>query len=336
MSKGLSKANHNKPTIGLAAGKESTFKVLGRGKVKFQADVNSTNRTITLDDVLYTPGLRSNLILVSKLVEKGVKVSFDNHEAFVKLADNTTIMMAKRSGRLYTVKTKCKPPMVLTTQTKHQAVTFDTWHQRLEHMVADTIHEMANKNLVDGLNITGELTMRGRCEDCIFGKHSTHPFNNSGYRETKVLERIHIDMWGPLPIQSAGGTFYFMLLMDGHLSYRTVAFLTSKSADTTLNVFKAYHTETERQTGKKLKHLRLDMGKEWHNKAWEQYRKDHGLVFEFTTPYTHQQNGTIERSIRTILNGARTALAELGLPMKYWADAIQVTIYVRNLVTSSQ
>ena len=116
------------PTIGLAAGKESTFKVLGRGKVKFQADVNGTNRTITLDNVLYTPGLRSNLISVSKLVEKGVKVSFDNHEASVKLADNTTIMMAKRSRHLYTVKTKCKPLMALTTQTKCQVVTFDTWH----------------------------------------------------------------------------------------------------------------------------------------------------------------------------------------------------------------
>jgi len=71
--------------------------------------------------------------------------------------------------------------MALTTQTKCQVVTFDTWHRRLGHTVADTIHEMANKNLVDGLNITGELTMGERCEDYIFGKHSTHLFNDSGY-----------------------------------------------------------------------------------------------------------------------------------------------------------
>jgi len=121
---------------------------------------------------------------------------------------------------------------------------------------------MAVKTLVDGLNITGELTMGGRCEDCIFGKHSTHPFNDNGYQETEISERTHIDIWGPSPTQSAGGTSYFMLLMDGHSSYHTVAFLKTKSADVTLNVFETYHNEAERQTGKKLKRVRLDMGRE--------------------------------------------------------------------------
>jgi len=53
---------------------------------------------------------------------------------------------------------------------------------------------MAVKTLVDGLNITGELTMGGRCEDYIFGKHFTHFFNNNGYQETEILKRTHIDI----------------------------------------------------------------------------------------------------------------------------------------------
>jgi len=43
-----------------------------------------------------------------------------------------------------------------------------------------------------------------------------------------------------------------------------------------------------------------------------------------------------ERSLQTILNGARTAMAESRLPTKYWADVVQTTVYVRNLVFSSQ
>jgi len=85
--------------------------------------------------------------------------------------------------------------------------------------------------------------------------------------------------------------------MDGHLSYCTVAFLKTKSADVTLNIFKTYHNEAEQQTGKKLKRIRLDMGQEWYNKAWEEYRKWYGLIFEFTTSYMHQQNGTTEKSV---------------------------------------
>jgi len=37
----------------------------------------------------------------------------------------------------------------------------------------------------------------------------------------------------------------------------------------------------------KLKHVWLNMEKEWFNKAWEEYRKQHEFVFEFTTSYTH-------------------------------------------------
>ena len=54
------------------------------------------------------------------------------------------------------------------------------------------------------------------------------------------------------------------------------------------------------------------MGREWYNKAWEEYRKQYELIFEFTTPYMYQQNGTAEKSLQTILDGARTAMAESG------------------------
>ena len=61
----------------------------------------------------------------------------------------------------------------------------------------DLVKELITKRLVDGLNTNGELVIRGRCEDCIFGKHSTHPFNKPGMRKEEVLERVHIDIWGP-------------------------------------------------------------------------------------------------------------------------------------------
>jgi len=88
-----------------------------------------------------------------------------------------------------------------------------------------------------------------------------------------------------------------MLIIDGFLSYKTVAFFQTKLADVMLNILKAYHIEAEQQTGKKLKCIRLDMGREWCNIAWEDYQVVHGLVFEFTIPYAHQQNGATEHSM---------------------------------------
>jgi len=263
----------HQPNMGLAASRELTFSIAGKGKAKIETNVNSITRVITFNNALYKPELRSNLISVSRLVGKGAKVHFDEHEAQVKSIDSTTIMMARRYGRLYAVKTIPEPPAALIVQVKQQAVAFDTWHRRLGHAAFEIIRKMAVKTLVNGLNITRELTMGEKCKDCIFGKYSTHSFNDSGYQETGILERIHVDIWGPSPIQSAGGAHYFMLLMDGHSSYNVVALLKSKSADVTLNIFETYHKEAERQTGKKLRQIRLDMGREWHNRAWEEYRK---------------------------------------------------------------
>jgi len=56
-----------------------------------------------------------------------------------------------------------------------------------------------------------------------------------------------------------------MAITDGFSLYQTVTFLASKSAEATLKVFKAYHKEAECQTGRKLKRIRLDMGREWFN-----------------------------------------------------------------------
>jgi hypothetical protein len=194
---------------------------------------------------------------------------------------------------------------------------------------------MYRDKLVDSLVPSGDKEMEGMCEDCIFGKHMTHPFSDTSSNDAGVLDCIYVDIWGPAPVQSAGGAKYFMLLIDSATSYRHVFFLSSKSADTTLNAFREYHVESERQTGRKLKRVQMDMGREWHNALWDKYVKCHGIVLDFATPYAHQQNGKAERSMQTLLDIARAMLVDSGLPQKYWADAVQTAVYMRNFIPSS-
>jgi len=56
---------------------------------------------------------------------------------------------------------------------------------------------MISKQLVDGLHIDGDLSMRGQCEDYIYRKHISRPYNENVAKEKDVLERVHIDIWGP-------------------------------------------------------------------------------------------------------------------------------------------
>ena len=156
---------------------------------------------------------------------------------------------------------------------------------------------MAAQNLVDGLDIRGELLIKGTCKDCIYSKQTAQPFYENTVRGTKVLEWIYIDIQGPASIWSAGRANYFMLLTDRFSSYQMIAFFSTKSLDTTLVVLKAYQVEAEYQTERKLKYVRIDIGKEQFNLLWDDFQKSQELIFEFTTPYAHQQNGVVEQAM---------------------------------------
>jgi len=67
---------------------------------------------------------------------------------------------------------------------------------------------------MDRLDIIGTYSMEGTYEDYIFGKMHNLPYNKKVIYETKVLECIYVDLWGLLLVMSAGGSHYFMLLMN--------------------------------------------------------------------------------------------------------------------------
>ena len=89
--------------------------------------------------------------------------------------------------------------------------------------------------------IRGDLTMPGICEDYIYGKHTTHPYDATVEPKGTPNNHMHIDLWGLASVT----------LMRGS-SYLSVFFLTRKDLNTTLTAFTFHHTESEHQTGRKL------------------------------------------------------------------------------------
>ena len=183
-----------KPLAGLSAG--LSFDIIGKGSISFSTTINGVTRIIDIDNVLHTPSFRSNLISVSKLIAKGVDVNFNKNGAVIKLQTGEQVMSATKIGELFVLDMDRKTS-ALVTQSKRKSVTFDIWHRRLAYTGAEKLKEMIMHGLVDGLNIHRDLKLDGQCKDCIFGKHTTHPYTDKGDREKEVLKRIHIDIWGP-------------------------------------------------------------------------------------------------------------------------------------------
>ncbi|GJY15372.1 putative ribonuclease H-like domain-containing protein, partial [Tanacetum coccineum] len=57
-----------------------------------------------------------------------------------------------------------------------------------------------------------------------------------------------------------------------------------------------------------------------------------GIKREFNVTRTTQQNGVAERKNRTLIEAARTMLADSLLPTTFWAEAVNTTCYVQNRV----
>ena len=68
--------------------------------------------------------------------------------------------------------------------------------------------------------------------------------------------------------------------------------------------------------------MRSDNGSEFKNTQVE-FLDEEGIKHEFSTPYTPQQNGVVERKNRTLIDIARIMLDEYKISDIFWSDAIK-------------
>jgi hypothetical protein len=98
----------------------------------------------------------------------------------------------------------------------------------------------------------------------------------------------------------------------------------------TQETLKGLLRRAQNEFGLKIKKIRSDNGMEFKNSQIEGFLEDEGIKHEFSSPYTPQQNGVVERKNRTILDMARTMLDEYKTPDRFWAEAINTACYSIN------
>ncbi|GJY12669.1 putative ribonuclease H-like domain-containing protein [Tanacetum coccineum] len=82
----------------------------------------------------------------------------------------------------------------------------------------------------------------------------------------------------------------------------------------------------------RVKVIRCDNGTEFKNRVMNQFCEMKGIKREFSVARTPQQNGVAERKNRTLIEAARTMLADLKLPTTFWAEVVNTACYVQNRV----
>ena len=101
----------------------------------------------------------------------------------------------------------------------------------------------------------------GVCQGCAKGKHIRGPFPSSFTKTSDVLQLIHSDLPGMLPVTSLGGCSYYMTFIDDFSCKTWIYFL--KRKDEALIWFRTFKALVENLIGKKIKILRTDNGIEY-------------------------------------------------------------------------
>jgi transposase InsO family protein len=139
---------------------------------------------------------------------------------------------------------------------------------------------------------------------------------------------LHMDLFGMIAYISIGGSKYCLVIMDDYSRFTWVFFLQEKSQ--TQETLKGFLRWAQNKFELRIKKIRSNNGTEFKNSQIERFLEDEGIKHEFSSPYTPQQNGVVERKNRTLLDMARTMLDEYKTPDRFWAKAINTTCYSIN------
>jgi transposase InsO family protein len=108
--------------------------------------------------------------------------------------------------------------------------------------------------------------------------------------------------------------------VDDYSRFTWVCFLQEKSQ--TQETLKGSLRRAQNEFGLRIKKIRSDNGTESKNSQTEGFLEEEGIKHEFSSPYTPQKNGAVERKNRTLLDMARTMLDEYKALDQFWAEAI--------------
>lgn len=86
----------------------------------------------------------------------------------------------------------------------------------------------------------------------------------------------------------------------------------------------------KKQSGCKLKKLRINCGGEYTSREFSRFCNVEGIKHEVITPYIPQHNGIAERKNPIILNMIMSILKAKDMPKRFWPEATSTIVYIIN------
>jgi hypothetical protein len=119
-----------------------------------------------------------------------------------------------------------------------------------------------------------------------------------------------------------------MLLVDYLSRYIWVVVLGNKGK--VVDAIRRAQAAAEAECGRKLRVLCINNGGEFMVAEFASYCVDEGVQCHYSTPYSPQQNGVIERRNQIVVGMARALFKQRGMHAIFWGEAVVTTVYILN------
>lgn len=331
---------------GISIGDKSKMPVCGIGTIVGDTLIDGKKFRASFGETLHVPGLAHTLLSVGMMTGRNATVRAEGDEMVVIKEGAERVMVTKKNN-LYALRDfEPVPPGELAghvgTGTALPAQLIDKeeqWHRRLGHLSRSGMRRLLDMS--EGIPLSkAEIAAKERagvpCGDCMAGRQSrdSRPLSTKP-KATAPMERLHVDLMGPMSEESLDGTFYSLTVIDEATGFSWVRPLEGKTGAETaqelLDIIKA----TELKTGHKLKAIRSDRGGEFVNQQLGEELRKRGAKHELTAGYSPESNGMAERTNRTLVERARSMLHWAKCPRSFWAEALEVACYLRNLAPTA-
>nr|GEX79892.1 retrovirus-related Pol polyprotein from transposon TNT 1-94 [Tanacetum cinerariifolium] len=252
-------------------GNDHVAKIMGYGDYKIG--------NVTISRVCFVEGLGHNLFSVGQFYDLDLEVAFCQHTCFILNLDGADLLIGSRGNNLYTLYLKdmmaSSPICLLSKASKTKSW---LWHRRLSH-----------------LN---------------FGKRKkkSHKPKSEDTNQEK-LYLLHMDLCGPMRVESINGKKYILVIVDDYSRFTWVKCLRSK--DEALDFIIKFLKMIQLRLKVLVRHIQTDNGPKFVNQTLREYYEQVGISHETSVARSSQQNGVVERRNRTLIEAAR-AIENLG------------------------
>ncbi|KAL4280657.1 hypothetical protein GQ457_03G000810 [Hibiscus cannabinus] len=303
-------------------GDSSKVQIQGKGTILISLKDDSHS---LITDVYYVPKLKSNILSLGQLLEKGYEIHMKDRCLWLRNQyANLIAKVSMSKNRMFVLNLKTINAKCLKASVENEAW---CWHMRFGHLNFGALKMLGEKKMVNGIPTISHPNQL--CEACLLGKHARSSFSKEATsRATEPLQLVHTDVCGPIKPPSFGKSRYFLLFIDDYSRKTWVYFLKQKSE--AFGAFKNFKALVEKESGFEIKSLRSDRGGEFTSNEFNDFCKANGIRRPLTVPRSPQQNGVAERKNRTILNMARSMLKAKNMPKEFWDEAVSCAVYLSN------